>query len=109
MPSECLSAVFAALADPTRRTILERLACGPLSVGELAAGFALSQPAISRHVRVLERSNLIERKISGRVHQCRIMPERLDAAEEWIETQRVFWKATFDRLDTILIRKGTKS
>jgi DNA-binding transcriptional ArsR family regulator len=106
---EQLSAVFSALSDPTRRRILERLARGPLSVGEIATGFPISQPAISKHVRVLEDSGLIEREINGRVHRCRIAPERMQAAATWIETQRNFWKATFDRLDAILARKGKKS
>jgi DNA-binding transcriptional ArsR family regulator len=106
---EQLTAVFSALSDPTRRRILERLARGPLSVGEIATGFPISQPAISKHVRVLEDSGLIEREITGRVHRCRIAPERMEAAASWMETQRTFWKATFARLDAILARKGKKS
>jgi len=106
---EQLSAVFSALSDPTRRRILERLARGPLSVGEIASGFSISQPAISKHVRVLEGSGLISREVTGRVHQCRIAPERMQAAATWLETQRAFWNATFDRLDALLARKGKKS
>lgn len=105
---EQLNAVFSALSDPTRRRIIERLARGPLSVGEIAAGFPISQPAISRHVRVLEDSGLIAREVNGRVHRCRIAPEKMAAAASWIETQRDFWNATFDRLDALLSRKGKK-
>jgi len=104
-----LDAVFSALSDPTRRRILERLARGPLSVGELSVGFPISQPAISKHVRVLEESGLIDREVIGRVHRCRLAPERMQAAASWLETQRAFWNATFDRLDALLARKGKKS
>jgi DNA-binding transcriptional ArsR family regulator len=106
---EQLSAVFSALSDPTRRRILERLSRGPLSVGEIAAGFSLTQPAISKHVRVLEDCGLLAREVTGRVHRCRLAPERMEAAASWIETQRSFWNATFDRLDTLFARKGKKS
>jgi DNA-binding transcriptional ArsR family regulator len=106
---EQLTAVFSALSDPTRRRIIERLARGPLSVGEIAAGFPISQPAISKHVRVLEESGLIAREVTGRVHRCRIAPENMQAAVTWLETQRRFWNATFDRLDALLTRKGKKS
>ena len=106
---EQLDAVFSALSDPTRRRIIERLAAGPLSVGEIAKGFTLTQPAISKHVRVLEESGLISRQINGRVHRVRIAPDRMTAAANWLETQREFWTATLDRLDTLLNRKGKKS
>ena len=97
-----LDGVFAALADPTRRRIVERLARGPLSVGEIASGFSISQPAISRHVRVLEDSGLIERSIAGRVHTCTLSPKAMNAASLWIDKQRAFWNATLDRLGDIL-------
>lgn len=97
-----LDAVFSALADPTRRRIVERLARGPLSVGELASGFPISQPAISRHVRVLEESGLLERRVAGRVHRCSLSPGAMNAASSWIDRQRKFWTIALDRLDDLL-------
>src|SRR5713101_1817078 len=97
-----LSATFSALADPTRRAILTRLASGDASVTELAQPFAMSQPAISKHLKVLERAGLILR---GRDAQRR--PRRLDAkplanASEWLENYRRLWEESFQRLDTLL-------
>ena len=97
-----LDATFAALADPTRRAILARLASGEASVAELAAPFAMTQPAISKHLRVLERAGLISQ---GRDAQRR--PRRLEArplaqATEWLERYREFWEARFQRLDGLL-------
>jgi DNA-binding transcriptional ArsR family regulator len=97
-----LDATFAALADPTRRAILSRLAQGEASVAELAAPFDMTQPAISKHLRVLEKAGLIS---SGREAQRR--PRRLEArplaeATAWLEHYRKFWEARFDRLDTLL-------
>jgi DNA-binding transcriptional ArsR family regulator len=97
-----IDGVFSALADPTRRRIVERLARGPLTVGEIASGFSISQPAISRHVRVLEESGLLERHVLGRVHRCALAPKVMDAAAAWIDKQRAFWNATLDRLDDLL-------
>ena len=97
-----LDGVFSALADPTRRRIVERLARGPLTVGEIASGFAISQPAISRHVRVLEESGLLDRHVSGRVHHCTLSPKVMHAASAWIDKQRAFWNATLDRLGDLL-------
>ena len=97
-----LDGVFSALADPTRRRIVERLARGPLTVGEIASGFTISQPAISRHVRVLEESGLLERRIEGRIHRCTLSPSTMQAASGWIDKQRAFWSAVLDRLDTFL-------
>ncbi|HEX3463747.1 MAG TPA: metalloregulator ArsR/SmtB family transcription factor [Candidatus Elarobacter sp.] len=97
-----LDGVFAALADPTRRRIVERLARGPLTVGEIASGFSISQPAISRHVRVLEESGLLERQVSGRVHHCTLSPKVMHAASSWIDKQTAFWNATLDRLGDLL-------
>jgi DNA-binding transcriptional ArsR family regulator len=97
-----LDAVFSALADPTRRRIVERLARGPLTVGEIASGFSVSQPAISRHVRVLEESGLLERHVMGRVHRCTLSPSAMQAASGWIDKQRAFWTAVLDRLDDLL-------
>ena len=97
-----LDAVFAALADPTRRRIVERLARGPLTVGEIASGFTISQPAISRHVRLLEQSGLLERRVLGRVHRCTLSPHAMQSASRWIDKQRAFWNAVLDRLDDLL-------
>jgi len=102
MAPDRLDATFAALADPTRRAILARLASGQASVTELAEPFAMSQPAISKHLKVLERAGLISR---GRDAQRR--PRRLEAtplaeATEWLEGYRRFWEASFQRLDTVL-------
>jgi DNA-binding transcriptional ArsR family regulator len=100
--SDSLSATLAALADPTRRAILARLAQGEASVNELSAPFSISQPAISKHLKVLEQAGLISR---GRVAQSR--PCRLEAAPlrdlaGWLETYRRFWDQSFDRLDAYL-------
>jgi len=103
-----LDATFAALADSTRRAILARLASGEASVAELAEPFSMSQPAISKHLKVLERAGLISR---GRDAQRR--PRRLDAkplaeANEWLERYRQFWEANFQRLDTLLAELQSK-
>jgi DNA-binding transcriptional ArsR family regulator len=103
-----LNDVFSALADPTRRGIVAQLARGPLSVGELAAGFAISQPGISRHVKVLERAGLLKRHVVGRVHHCRLEPKAMEVAASWLETQREYWNATFDRLDAYLARTSPR-
>src|SRR6188508_1534963 len=97
-----LNATFAALADPTRRAILARLALGEASVNELAEPFAMSQPAVSKHLRVLERAGLVSR---GRDAQRR--PSRLEAlplaeATEWLAKYRQFWEGSFERLDELL-------
>jgi DNA-binding transcriptional ArsR family regulator len=97
-----LDAVFSALGDPIRRRIVERLARGPLSAGEIASGFAISQPAISRHLRVLEESGLLERRALGRVHRCALLPAAMKAASGWLDKQRSFWTAALDRLDDLL-------
>ena len=94
-----LDAVFAALSDPTRRRIVERLARGPLLVGEIAAQFSISQPGISKHVRVLEEAGLISRHVRGREHRCSLTPQTMASASSWIDKQRTFWTATLDRLD----------
>ncbi len=96
--SDRLDAVFAALSDPTRRAILVRLARGECSVTELWEPFAISAPAISRHLRVLETSGLIARRKAGRVHYCRVRPHELRQAEDWMVKQRAFWEQQFDAL-----------
>jgi DNA-binding transcriptional ArsR family regulator len=97
-----LDSVFSALADPTRRRIVERLARGPLTVGEIASGFAISQPAISKHVRVLEDSGLLRRRVAGRVHHCTLEPNAMGSAAVWIDKQSRYWNAVFDRLGDVL-------
>jgi DNA-binding transcriptional ArsR family regulator len=99
-----LDAVFAALSDPTRRRIVERLAQRRLTVGQIASEFSMSQPAISKHLKVLERCGLLNREIDGRVHHCRLDPRAMQAASGWIEEQRRFWNAAFERLDAYFER-----
>jgi DNA-binding transcriptional ArsR family regulator len=97
-----LDAVFSALSDPTRRRIVERLSRGPLTVGEIAAGFAISQPGISKHVRVLEDSGLLKRRVDGRVHHCTLEPRAMTSAATWIDKQSRYWNAVLDRLGETL-------
>src|SRR5262245_5367431 len=97
-----LDATFSALADPTRRAILARLAEGEASVMELAAPFAMSQPAISKHLRVLENAGLISKGRDGQKRPCRIEAEPLEAANEWLERYREFWEQNYQRLDNLL-------
>jgi DNA-binding transcriptional ArsR family regulator len=101
-PSDRLDATFAALADPTRRAILARLATGEASVTDLAQPFAMSQPAISKHLKVLERAGLISRSRDAQRRPCRLQPERLKTIAEWVGSYRQFWEASFDRLDDYL-------
>ena len=98
-----LDAVFAALADPTRRAILSRLADGQASVNEIAAPFEMSQPAISRHLKVLKRAGLIERDVDEQRRPARLKAEKMAAAVEWLEEFRAFWGASFDQLDDVLV------
>lgn len=97
-----LNATFAALADPTRRAILARLASGEASVGELAQPFAISQPAISKHLKVLERAGLISRGRDAQRRPRRLEPRPLAQATQWLERYRRFWEANYQRLDTLL-------
>jgi DNA-binding transcriptional ArsR family regulator len=99
---ERLNATFAALADPTRRAILSRLASGEASVLELAAPFAMSQPAISKHLKVLERAGLISRGKDAQRRPCRIEALPLTEALGWIEGYRRLWETQFQRLDNVL-------
>ena len=98
-----LDAVFAALADPTRRAILSRLCDGQASVKEIAAPFDMSQPAVSRHLKVLERAGLIERDVDEQRRPARLKAETMAAAVNWLEGFRVFWGASFDQLDDVLL------
>ncbi len=99
-----LDAVFAALADPTRRAILSRLAEGEASVNEIASPFEMSQPAVSKHLKVLERAGLIERDVVQQRRPARLKAETMVAAVDWLEEFRAFWGKSFDQLDEILIR-----
>src|SRR5579863_7465846 len=93
-----LDAVFGALTDRTRRAILARLARGPATVTELAEPFSMSLPAVSRHLKVLERAELIERRVDGRVHHCSLEPSALHEAESWLFYYRSFWEGTLEAL-----------
>jgi len=99
--------VFGALADPTRLAIVERLLKeGERSAGEIAAPFAISKPAISKHLRVLEDAGLIERRIDRQWRVCRIRPEAIRVIDDWVEQYRAFWDASFDRLERLLAKPG---
>src|SRR5919108_1884827 len=102
MTADKLSATFAALADPTRRAILARLASGEASVTELAEPFKISLPAISKHLKVLERAGLIVRSRDAQWRPCRLQAGPLKEADEWIERYRRHWEESFDRLDSYL-------
>jgi DNA-binding transcriptional ArsR family regulator len=101
-PSQHLDATFAALADPTRRAILARLASGEASVSELAKPFAMSQPAISKHLKVLERAGLITQGHDAQRRPRRLNAEPLADASEWLEGYRQLWESQFQRLDVLL-------
>jgi DNA-binding transcriptional ArsR family regulator len=102
MDADRLSTTFAALSDPTRRAILARLASGETSVTELAQPFDMSLPAISKHLKVLERAGLIARGREAQWRPCRLEAAPLKDAADWIEHYRQFWEASFDRLDAYL-------
>ena len=112
MSLDRLDATFAALADPTRRAILARLASGEASVGELAEPFDISLPGVSKHLKVLERAGLIARTRTAQWRPCRLEARPLKEAAEWIEHYRRFWDESFDRLDQHLRQmqqaKGTR-
>lgn len=97
-----LDAVFAALADPTRRAILSQLASGQASVNELAAPFDISQPAISRHLKVLERAGLVERDVDEQRRPARLKAQNMVAAVDWLTEFKRFWGTSFDQLDDVL-------
>ncbi|MPZ39959.1 MAG: metalloregulator ArsR/SmtB family transcription factor [Rhizobiales bacterium] len=102
MGAQQLDATFFALADPTRRAILARLASGEASVMELAGPFAMSQPAISRHIKVLEKAGLIRRSRDAQRRPCRLELKPMIEARAWIERYRELWEATYQRLDSLL-------
>ncbi len=102
MPPDQLSATFAALADPTRRAILARLASGEASVTELAAPFEMSMPAVSKHLKVLERAGLVARGREAQWRPCRLEADPLKGIADWVEHYRHFWEQSLDRLDDYL-------
>ena len=100
--TSALDQTFAALADPTRRAILARLTDGEATVGELAAPFEMSWPAVTKHLKTLERAGLIERRRQGREHVCRLQPAPLADAREWITDTRQFWESNLESLERYL-------
>jgi DNA-binding transcriptional ArsR family regulator len=103
-----LDAIFAALADPTRRAIIARLASGEASVNELTEPFAMSQPAISKHLKVLERAGLISRGREAQRRPRRLEAKRLEEADKWLERYRELWEGNYRRLDALLERLKTQ-
>ena len=101
-PADSLSAAFSALADPTRRAILARLARGETSVTELAKPFAMSGPAVTKHLKVLERAGLISRSRSAQLRPAKLEPAALKAVTDWLDDYRRHWEQSFDRLDDYL-------
>ena len=106
MGTDLLDATFAALADPTRRAILTRLAAGEATVTELAAPFHMSQPAISKHLKVLERAGLVSRGRDAQRRPCRLEARPLKAAVDWLEAYRDYWEESYQRLDALLAEVG---
>jgi DNA-binding transcriptional ArsR family regulator len=102
MATDVLDRTFSALADPTRRAIVERLADGEASVTELAAPFAMSLPAVSKHLKVLEKAGLISRGRQAQWRPCRLEPEPLKEASDWLQEYRRLWEERLDRLDEYL-------
>jgi DNA-binding transcriptional ArsR family regulator len=109
MQAHRLDAIFAALADPTRRAIIARLAAGQASVSELAQPFTMSQPAISKHLKVLERAGLISRRRDAQRRPRRLEPKRLEEADKWLERYRRLWEGNYQRLDTLLDELKTQA
>ncbi len=108
MTAEALSKTFSALADPTRRAIIARLALGPATVSELSAPFAMSGPAVSKHLRVLERAGLIARGREAQWRPCQLRARPLKDVAQWAEGYRRFWDASFNRLDGYLEELKTR-
>ena len=104
-----LDRTFAALADPTRREILERLSDGPASISELAQPFGMSMPGLMKHVRILEQAHLVTTQKEGRVRRCRLDTAHLGDAEHWIQTYRHRWERRLDRLGTYLERQQERT
>ena len=104
-----LDVIFSALSDSTRRAMLQRLTKGEMSVMELAEPFDISKPAITKHLKVLENAGLLRRQIIGRIHLCRLVPQPLGEAAEWIVFYENFWNKKFDALDKYLNETSKKS
>ena len=104
MPNQAhpLDKIFHALADPTRRSVMERLSTGPASVGELARPFAMALPSFLQHLKVLEESGLLRSHKVGRVRTCQIEPQALEITEEWLAEQRTLWERRLDQLDALV-------
>lgn len=102
MASDKLSLIFSALADPTRRAILAALALGPMPVGEIAKPFDISEPAVIKHLKVLERAGLVQSDRQGQMRPRSLNAKPLAEANQWVEQYRQFWEASFDRLDAYL-------
>jgi DNA-binding transcriptional ArsR family regulator len=109
METDPLSTTFAALADPTRRAILARLAVGETSVNQLAEPFDISLPAISRHLKVLENAGLITRGRDAQWRPCKLNPEQLKTVDDWLDDYRRFWEESFDRLNEYLQKLKAKN
>jgi DNA-binding transcriptional ArsR family regulator len=107
--SATLDLMFQALADPTRRVMVERLSRGPASVSELAKPFAMSLPAVVQHLQVLEQSGLVRSQKQGRVRTCTINTEALGEAEQWLNERRVLWESRLDRLEALLDGTDTEN
>ena len=107
-PTHPLSQTFAALADPTRRAILARLAAGEASVKDLSAPFEMSQPAISKHLKVLEETGVVTRVVEGRTHRLSLEPNVLSEAADWMDHQRALWGRLFDVVDEYLKEDSTQ-
>ncbi len=103
--SDLLDRTFSALADETRRAVLERLQLGPASITELARRAGISLPGALKHVRVLEEARLVTTEKKGRTRECRLGPDRMDDAARWIESHRAKWERRLDRLETVLERR----
>lgn len=108
MSTDQLNATFQALADPTRRAILARLTTGEKTVSDLAEPFDMTMPAITKHLKVLEKANLIERSREAQYRPCKLHPEPLRDIDQWMEQYRKFFQASFDRLDDYLTKIQTK-
>ena len=109
MTTLSLPTVFGALSDPTRLAIVERLlAEGERSAGDIARPFAMSKPAISKHLKVLEDAGLIERRVERQWRLCRVRPEAIRVVDAWLERHRAFWEGSFDRLDKLLASEPDK-
>lgn len=109
--SAALDALFSALADPTRRSVVRRLGAGPASISELAAPFAMALPSFMKHIRFLERAGLVRSEKHGRVRHCSLERERIAAVQHWLDAERAIWEGRADRLEAFVtadIRSKTK-